>query len=286
MDADVIVIGAGICGALVADRLAATGVKVLMLEAGPRIDREHAVVQFFNAAIKVPECGYPNTAYAPHPRSEDPDFYYVQSGPDKFKSTYVRQVGGTTWHWLGTCLRLVPDDFRLATRFRRGVDWPIDYSTLEPWYGRAEDAIGVAGDSSADLGSPRSSPYPMPRIAPSYLDATVAKAFEGSGFDVHPPVYGVEPPHLVFGQSQLARNIERVARAGIAVEFGRLGEPHPLAVPQCGDVVVGQRLNVPNLLPGRGQFPLLGDGSRHRDAERGDDGKRHEPAGHGLILRE
>ncbi|HEX6794221.1 MAG TPA: GMC family oxidoreductase [Casimicrobiaceae bacterium] len=184
MDADVIVIGAGIAGALVADGLAAKGVKVLMLEAGPRIDREHAVVQFVNAAVKVPECAYPNTAYAPHPRSEDPDFYYVQSGPDKFKSTYVRQVGGTTWHWLGTCLRLVPDDFRLATRFRRGVDWPIDYSALEPWYGRAEDAIGVAGDSSADLGSPRSSPYPMPRIAPSYLDATVAKAFEGLGFDL------------------------------------------------------------------------------------------------------
>src|SRR5689334_1857642 len=80
MDADVIVIGAGISGALVADRLAASGVRVLMLEAGPRVEREHAVVAFFNAAVKVPECAYPNTAYAPHPRSDNPDFYYVQTG--------------------------------------------------------------------------------------------------------------------------------------------------------------------------------------------------------------
>ena len=184
MDADVIVIGAGISGALVAERLAAAGVKVLILEAGPRIDRGQAVVRFFDALIKVPECAYPNTAYAPHPRSEDLDFYYVQTGPDKFSSTYVRQVGGTTWHWLGTCLRLVPDDFRLATRFGKGVDWPIDYAALEPWYGAAESAIGVAGDSDADLGSPRSSPYPMPRIAPTYLDGAIAKAFEGSGLVV------------------------------------------------------------------------------------------------------
>jgi len=184
MDADVIVVGAGISGALVADRLAASGVKVLILEAGPRVQREQAVVQFFDAAIKVPECAYPNAAYAPHPRSDNPDFYLVQTGPDKFKSTYLRQVGGTTWHWLGTCLRLVPDDFRLATRFGRGVDWPVDYSALEPWYGRAEEAIGVAGDSSADLGSPRTSPYPMPRIAPSYLDGAIAKGFAASDLDV------------------------------------------------------------------------------------------------------
>ena len=184
VDADVIIVGSGISGALVADKLAAAGVKVLILEAGPRIDREQAVVKFYDAVIKVPECAYPNTAYAPHPRSENLDFYYVQTGPQKFSSTYVRQVGGTTWHWLGTCLRLVPDDFRLATRFGRGVDWPIDYAALEPWYAAAENAIGVAGDSAIDLGSPRASPYPMPRIPPTYLDNAIAKAFEGTGFDV------------------------------------------------------------------------------------------------------
>ena len=184
MDADVIIVGAGISGALLAERLAKSGVKVTIVEAGPRIDRGAAVVQFYNALVKVPECAYPNTAYAPHPRSDNLDDYYVQAGPDKFASTYLRQVGGTTWHWLGTCLRLVPDDFRLASRFSRGVDWPIGYDALERWYGEAESEIGVAGDSAEDLGSPRSSAYPMPVIPMSYLDAQIAKGFADTSFQL------------------------------------------------------------------------------------------------------
>jgi len=184
MDADVVIVGAGIAGALVAERLAKAGVRVTILEAGPRVERGAAVVAFYDALVKVPECAYPNTAYAPHPRSDNLDDYYVQTGPQKFASTYLRQVGGTTWHWLGTCLRLVPDDFRLATRFGRGVDWPIAYDALEPWYGEAESEIGVSGDSADDLGSPRSTSYPMPVIPMSYLDAQIAKAFAGTPYQV------------------------------------------------------------------------------------------------------
>jgi choline dehydrogenase-like flavoprotein len=184
MDADVVIVGGGISGALVAEKLTSAGVKVLILEAGPRVDRGPAVMRFYDALVKVPECAYPNAAYAQHPLSDNLDFYYVQTGPDRFASTYLRQVGGTTWHWLGTCLRLVPDDFRLATRFGRGVDWPIDYATLEPWYGAAEREIGVAGDSAADLGSPRSSAYPMPEIPQTFLDRAIARAFEGTPYEV------------------------------------------------------------------------------------------------------
>jgi choline dehydrogenase-like flavoprotein len=184
MDADVVIVGAGIAGALVADGLSRAGVKVLILEAGPRVERGAAVARFYDALIKVPESPYELPAYAPHPRANAPDAYYVQAGPQKFSSTYLRQVGGTTWHWLGTCLRLVPDDFRLASRFGRGVDWPITYETLEPWYCDAEHAIGVAGDSSAALGSPRSRGYPMPAIPLSFLDRAFATALAGTPYDV------------------------------------------------------------------------------------------------------
>ena len=48
----------------------------------------------------------------------------------------------------------------------------------------AEREIGVAGDSAQDLGSPRSSPYPMPEIPPTFLDRTIAQGFDGTPYEV------------------------------------------------------------------------------------------------------
>jgi choline dehydrogenase-like flavoprotein len=188
--ADVIIVGSGIAGALLAARLAADGVKVAILEAGAEVDRGTAVQTYWDAAIKVPECPYPATPQAMHPVSNDLGAWYEQAGPDTFASTYIKVVGGTTWHWLGTCLRLVPNDFRLRSLYGQGADWPIGYDVLEPFYGEAEAEIGVSGDGADDLGSPRSSGYPMPAIPPSYLDKTYAKALAGTDYQVRPTPQG------------------------------------------------------------------------------------------------
>ncbi len=170
INAEVIIVGSGVAGALVAARLAAARVRVAVLEAGGKIDRTEATERYWNAVIKVPECPYPPSPEAMHPITNDLDFWYRQSGPDKFKSTYLKVVGGTTWHWLGTCLRLLPNDFKLNTMYGRGVDWPISYQDFESYYAEAEQEIGVAGDSNELLGSPRSNAYPMPAIPQTYLD--------------------------------------------------------------------------------------------------------------------
>jgi choline dehydrogenase-like flavoprotein len=182
--ADVIIVGSGVSGAITAAKLAAGGVKVAILEAGAKVDRSKAVENYWNAAIKVPECPYPPVPQAMHPISNNLDFWYKQTGPDKFASTYIKVVGGTTWHWLGTCLRLVPNDFRLKSVYGQGVDWPISYDDIEPFYTLAESEIGVAGDSANDLGSPRSVAYPMPQIPQTFLDKAYAKALAGTIYQV------------------------------------------------------------------------------------------------------
>jgi len=183
---DVAIIGSGVAGALVAAELAGQGLKVTLLEAGAEVDRSVAVDRYWKAAIKIPECPYPPVPEAMHPISSDRDFWYQQSGPDKFASTYVKTVGGTTWHWLGTALRFVPADFELHTRFGQGQDWPIGYAALSGFYDKAEAALGVSGDAADDLGSPRSSGYPMPAIPQTYLDKAFADALKGSPYDVRP----------------------------------------------------------------------------------------------------
>ena len=182
--ADVVIVGSGVAGALLAERLARAGVRVAILEAGPRIDRQEALARYFNAPFKTPESPYTATPEADFPLTMDSGHWYRQSGPDPFKSTYLKAVGGTTWHWLGTCLRLLPNDFRLHSRYGQGVDWPLNYEDLEPFYLQAEWELGVAGDSSEDLGSPRSGPFALPPIALSYLDKVFGRALSGAGYEV------------------------------------------------------------------------------------------------------
>ncbi|MBM3563374.1 MAG: GMC family oxidoreductase [Alphaproteobacteria bacterium] len=184
--ADVLIIGSGVAGALTACRAARKGAKVVIMEAGPEVDRAAAVRRFQSAFPKTPESAYAQAAFTPHPETDKPFAFYAQKGPHPFGSTYLRQVGGTTWHWLGSAIRLVPGDFQMKSRFGLGVDWPISYTDLEPWYCQAERELEVAGDNDDDLGSPRSAPYPFPPIAQSFLDLAWRNALHASDYRVRP----------------------------------------------------------------------------------------------------
>ena len=176
---DVVIVGSGVAGALIAARLTAAGARVRILEAGPRTDRDAAVVRYRSG-----QYAYESPAWAPQPAGQDLNNYYVQEGPVLFSSDYERRVGGTTWHWLGNCPRLLPSDFEMQTRYGVGMDWPISYDDLEPWYVDAEQELGVAGDSDHNDGSPRSAPYPMPPLPLASGDYMFKDAAAGLGLEL------------------------------------------------------------------------------------------------------
>lgn len=174
LQADIVVVGSGVAGALVAHQLALAGKSVIMLEAGPRLPRWEIVERFRNQFDKMDFMApYPSTPWAPHPEYGPPNNYLILKGEHKFNSQYIRAVGGTTWHWAASAWRFIPNDFKMKTVYGVARDWPIQYDDLEPWYYRAEQELGVWGPNDEDLYSPRKAPYPMAPLPLSYNEATI-----------------------------------------------------------------------------------------------------------------
>lgn len=188
---DVVVVGAGVNGALIAKHLTRARLRVLVLEAGPNTAQAfdgytRHLDHFYSAAHKGPESAWPPATNAPQPDTKDVrtgDGYFVQAGPDKYASSYSRLLGGSTLHWLGVSLRMLPEDFELRSRYGVGRDWPLGYADLEPYYRSAEWELGVSADvaDQAHLGIefPDGYDYPMRRIPPSYSDQVLAAAVDG-----------------------------------------------------------------------------------------------------------
>jgi glucose dehydrogenase len=195
---DVVIVGSGVAGALAAHRLAQANKRVLLLEAGgvapDSLGRYELLNSYIGSASKAtdaPFCGDNVLASQPDPRKPSDakrytgDNYYdydPANRGDAFLSFYERLVGGSTWHWQGIYLRMLPNDFKMKHRYDVGLDWPIDYRDLERWYAEAEKEIGVAGSDEEvkRYFTPRFGigpiGYPMPALVPSYLDQQVAIA--------------------------------------------------------------------------------------------------------------
>lgn len=199
---DVLIVGAGVTGALVAARMAEKGVRVLVLDAGPPPgDRVEKVGRYARAAEKIPSAPYDDpstTLHAPYPRVIDgrDNGHYLQTGPDKFSSTYQRLGGGSTWHWLGNAPRLLPSDFRMKEQYGVADDWPLSYEDLESNYCEAEAELGVSGDSGewdGLYGAKRSAEFPMPPIWRAYGDRVFERLLGEQTYQGHRLVIRTTP---------------------------------------------------------------------------------------------
>ena len=201
---DVAIAGSGFAGANMALLLARAGRRVLVLEAGPGLDALHGahVERYVLSTFKSPSAPYPPDAgaldpsrtNAPRPTIEalaaawdDPARSYFEHAPGSlpFASTYERLAGGTGNHWMGTAIRMDGADFRLRSAYGRGLDWPLGYDDLEPYYGRAEHLLGVAGDRAEQetvngIAYGAGYAYPMGPIPPSYSDRVVRARLDGA----------------------------------------------------------------------------------------------------------
>ncbi len=220
---DVVIIGAGVSGNLIAKQLGLAGKKVLILEAGPAVpdSREQYMENFYLALAKTPESPYPSLAgrtgpgvgsipdpaSLPAPRAtvlaigQPPQqSHLIQSQTAgapvndqgdvrqlQFSSTYERVGGGTAWHWLGTSLRLVPNDMTMYSTYGVFQDWPVSYGEMETLWGLAESEIGVAAsvaqqeplEAAIGLRYPPGYQYPMNPIPSSLVDQTISSAVSG-----------------------------------------------------------------------------------------------------------
>jgi choline dehydrogenase-like flavoprotein len=188
---DVVVVGAGVAGSLMVKYLTRAGFRVLVLEAGPATAESFEgytkhLETFFAASSKGPESAWPPASQVPQPDTGDlrnNSGYFVQQGPNTYGSTYTRSQGGSTLHWLGVSLRMLPEDFALRSRYGIGRDWPLRYEDLEPYYRKAEYELGVSANVADqhyhDLSFPEGYDYPMQRVPLSYSDKKLAARVDG-----------------------------------------------------------------------------------------------------------
>ncbi|MEB3884180.1 GMC family oxidoreductase [Lyngbya sp. CCY1209] len=190
---DVVIVGAGVAGAIAAKQLSEQGKTVLIIEAGTgeglTLEGFQSYLEtFYGSVAKHPNSPYPYNANAPSP-TDGAFGYFEEKGSVPLSGSYTRILGGTTMHWEGKTLRMLPDDFKLQTNYKHGLDWPIADRDLWPYYRQAESEIGVSGDAAGQrkLGITFEHDdyvFPMKELPPSYLDQIVGKKIEGTTVEI------------------------------------------------------------------------------------------------------
>lgn len=178
---DAIVVGSGISGGWVAKELCERGLKVLMLERGPEVRHGEDYSNDLAAslrrsedqiALEEREKHYPyyvGVSYALFESNKafwasDYDHPYETAPGKPYRWIRGYQLGGRSLTWGRQSYRWAPQDFESNLKDGHGVDWPIRYDDLAPWYDHVEAFAGISGDYDGLCQLPDGDflpPYPM-----------------------------------------------------------------------------------------------------------------------------
>ncbi|WP_088311026.1 GMC oxidoreductase [Novosphingobium sp. B 225] len=160
---DAIVIGSGMSGGIAAKELTERGLKVLVIERGKMIDpakdyMDHLMPWELPNNNQMPEAEvaehwpmqsmcyafgaatskfFAKDSEQPLSTPEDKPFAWIKGD----------HLGGRSVMWGRQTYRLSDIDFGANAKDGHGVDWPIRYADLKPWYDHIEEFIGVAGSN-------------------------------------------------------------------------------------------------------------------------------------------
>jgi choline dehydrogenase-like flavoprotein len=153
---DVLIIGSGASGGMVAYTLAKKGISCLMLDAGPVVDykRDRAL----RRVSELPYRGFGKPGQFPHVTqaseftanlwADEKQNPYTYDPKDPYYWVRVRLVGGKTLLWGRASWRMSDFEFKGKDHDGYGDNWPISYQDLAPYYDKVEPIFRVAGQKA------------------------------------------------------------------------------------------------------------------------------------------
>ncbi|WP_394648651.1 GMC oxidoreductase [uncultured Sphingomonas sp.] len=193
---DAIVIGSGVSGGWAAKELTEKGLRVLMVDRGRMVEHGEDYPFDGKAAFEIPARDRMPAALAKSDYfalngwvtpSTQPFFIndrlnpYDYDAPNKFNWVRPSVVGGKSLTWGRWSFRWAPTDFEANKREGVGIDWPIRYDDVAPWYSYVEKYIGVSGGKENLDYLPDSEfmpPFPM-NVAETWLKGRLESEFPG-----------------------------------------------------------------------------------------------------------
>src|SRR5580692_1573277 len=208
---DVVIVGVGAAGGILAAELAKSGMKVIGLERGPRLKTSdfepHDELRYFQRQDLRPDPKRMPVTWRPNAKATAHPIPSQNNG---------NQAGGGTVHYGAVSWRFHEDDFRVRSQTiaRYGadaipegssiIDWPVSYAELEPYYERAEYELGVSGkagnlngkkvDGGNVFEAPRLRDYPLPPLLNDQVGANFEPAAKKLGLHPFPT------PHAILSQ--------------------------------------------------------------------------------------
>ena len=168
---DLLVVGSGAAGSVMAAQAARAGKRVLILEAGPARELSDLVSsQIWARRLK----------WSGAPVEEEGNLGIGHG----FNCGWG--TGGSAMHQFAVWPRLHENDFKTQTRYGKGIDWPLEYRDLQPYYDKIQAEVGLSGDAVAEKWRPPGEKYPMPPIPVFPQGRIIEKGFQAMSMSAAP----------------------------------------------------------------------------------------------------